>query len=191
MCSGSLTDLADVKAALRVAARTLRATLDPALGEALARQALTKLDFPSGATISGVWPLAEEMDLRPLMHALHARGHSIVLPQTTPRGQPLLFRHWTPGCAMITERFGTQCPDGPVGVPDILFVPLLAFDRRGHRLGYGGGYYDRTLATLPGRRAIGFGFSALEVDSVPIGPHDHPLDAIVTEREVIRITDGI
>ncbi len=91
---------------------------------------------------------------------------------------------------MISGRFGTLSPDGPVGTPDILFVPLLAFDRLGHRLGYGGGYYDRTLAALPGRTAIGFGFSALEVDSVPIGPHDHPLNAIVTEKEIIRIADG-
>jgi 5-formyltetrahydrofolate cyclo-ligase len=91
---------------------------------------------------------------------------------------------------MITERFGTARPDGPVGIPDVLFVPLLAFDRRGHRLGYGGGYYDRTLAALPGRTALGFGFSALEVDSVPTGPHDHPLNAIVTEKEIIRISAG-
>ncbi len=157
----------------------------------MAAVALNELTLANGAVIAGVWPLPGELDLRPLMQALHVRGHRILLPETTPRGQALIFRHWTPGCAMVTERFGTQRPDGPVGVPDLLFVPLLAFDRHGHRLGYGGGYYDRTLASLPGRLALGFGFSALEVDSVPTGPHDQPLDAIVTEKGVIRVTGRV
>jgi 5-formyltetrahydrofolate cyclo-ligase len=186
-----MVDPTKEKAALRSVARARRQTFDPALGEQLAQIALTQLGLPPAATIAGVWPLPGELDLRPLLQALHASGHGILLPETTPPGQPLIFRHWTPGCAMVTERFGTQRPDGQIDSPDILFVPLLAFDRRGHRLGYGGGYYDRTLAALPGRAAIGFGFSALEVDFVPTGPHDQPLDAIVTEKEVIRVTDRV
>ena len=86
---------------------------------------------------------------------------------------------------MIAERFGTLRPDGPEIVPDLLFVPLLAFDRRGRRLGYGGGYYDRTLAALPGAIAVGCAFAAQEMDEVPAGPHDIALDAVATEREVI------
>jgi 5-formyltetrahydrofolate cyclo-ligase len=84
---------------------------------------------------------------------------------------------------MRAERFGTFAPDGEVLRPDWLFVPLLAFDRRGHRLGYGGGYYDRTLAGLPGATAIGCAFAAQEMARVPIGPNDIALHAIATEAE--------
>ncbi len=153
-------------------------------GQALARLALADLPFPT--TIAGVWPLPGEMDLRPLLHALHDGGHTVVLPQTPPRGNPLCFRIWTPGCPMRRETFGTCCPDGPLAEPDMVFVPLLAFDRAGNRLGYGGGYYDRTLAAHPGRPAIGFGYAAQEVPFVPTEPHDQTLAVIVTEHEVIR-----
>jgi 5-formyltetrahydrofolate cyclo-ligase len=123
-----------------------------------------------------------EIDLRPLWTALHDRGHRVLLPETPPRGAPLVFRRWHPGAAMLPEPFGTQRPTGPVAVPDVIVVPFLAFDRFGHRLGYGGGYYDRTLASLPGIPAIGAGYAALMVDSLPAGPHDRPLDTIFTEN---------
>ena len=89
--------------------------------------------------------------------------------------------------AMRGERFGTMAPTGPIGVPDVVFVPLLAFDRAGWRLGYGGGYYDRTLAGLPAAIAIGCGFSAQEVDEVPAGNFDIRLHAVATEAGVFRI----
>ena len=146
---------------------------------------LNRLPPPSGAVIAGFWPLPDEIDLRPLLHTLFARGHTIVLPQTTPPGNPLIFRQWHPGATMIQEPFRTSRPDGPVRVPDFLLVPLLAFDRAGHRLGYGGGYYDRTLAGLPLATAVGCGFAAQELDAVPIGEYDAPLDAIATEAGVI------
>jgi 5-formyltetrahydrofolate cyclo-ligase len=164
-----------------------RAHFDPLAGEALAALVLRDLAFPIGAVVAGVWPMPGEMDLRPLLHALHARGHPIALPETPARGNPLLFRRWTPTSAMVRERFGTYRPDGDPIVPDILFVPLLAFDRRGFRLGYGGGFYDRTLAALPGRLAVGFGYAAQEVDRVPAEPHDIPLATIATEREIIDL----
>jgi 5-formyltetrahydrofolate cyclo-ligase len=138
-----------------------------------------------GSTIAGVWPFGDEIDLRPLWHALHARGHAVLLPETTPRGEILIFRAWHPGCTMRAERFGTQCPEGPPGTPALIFVPLLAFDRAGNRLGYGGGYYDRTLAAHPGVPAVGFGYAAQEVPAVPSEPHDHKLDAIYTELGVV------
>ena len=106
-----------------------------------------------GAAVAGTWPIAGEIDVRPLWVAMHERGHRVLLPETPPRGLPLIFRQWAPGALMVPERFGTWRPDGPVGVPDVIFVPFLAFDDRGHRLGYGGGYYDRTLAALPGAPA--------------------------------------
>jgi 5-formyltetrahydrofolate cyclo-ligase len=86
---------------------------------------------------------------------------------------------------LIEERFGTHRPAGAPCAPDFLLVPLLAFDRRGRRLGYGGGYYDRTLADLPGRFAMGVGYAAQELDEVPAGPYDVLLDAVATERGVI------
>lgn len=173
--------LQEQKAALRQRMRALRATLDPALGARLGEHVLRGADLPPGAAVAGVWPLPGEIDLRSLWEALHARGHTVLLPQTPGRGKALRFRRWAPGCAMITERFGTQYPDGPEAVPGIIFVPLLAFDRAGNRLGYGGGYYDRTLAALPAARAIGFGYAAQEVPSVPTGPHDRRLGVIFTE----------
>jgi 5-formyltetrahydrofolate cyclo-ligase len=86
---------------------------------------------------------------------------------------------------MIEERFGTLRPDGPLLVPDYLLVPLVAFDRTGHRLGYGGGFYDRTIATLRHARTIGVAFTAQELDAVPVGEYDLALDAIATEAGVI------
>ncbi len=180
-------DLDDAKRSLRAACLAARAGLDPvAGGEALAAHVLRDLPPPVGAVVSAFWPLGGEIDLRPLMHALHARGHAVVLPITPKRGLPLTFGLWRPGDALVAERFGTFRPIGPVLVPDFLLVPLLAFDRAGGRLGYGGGFYDRTLPLLPGCFALGCAFAAQEVDEVPAGPYDHPLDAVATERGIIR-----
>jgi len=211
-------DLAMAKRAARERVRAARVGGDPAqraaacaaAGAALAAHVLRDCPPPPGAAVSGVWPLDGEIDLRPLMQALYARGHPVVLPVTPPRGQPVTFLPWRPGDPLVRERFGTMAPVGaPVGAPigapigapvgreagearapDFLLVPLLAFDRRGHRLGYGGGYYDRTLAALralsPGRFALGCGFAAQEVDAVPVGPNDVALDAVAAERGVIR-----
>lgn len=162
-----------------------RANADPALGARLAAHVLASCPPPPGAVVSGFWPMGAEIDIRPLLIALHGRGHAIALPETPKRGNPLIFRLWSPGATMIQERFGTQRPDGPVCVPDVLFVPLLAFDRQGRRLGYGGGYYDRTLATLPGRLAIGCAYAAQELDEVPAGPYDARLSMVATEAGVI------
>ncbi len=148
---------------------------------------LTRLAaLPLPAIVAGVWPLAGEIDLRPLLHALHASGHTIVLPETPPRGLPLAFRAWHPGAALLPGRFGTHHPDGAVLTPHALLVPLLAFDRACHRLGRGGGYYDRTLASLPGIPAIGYGWAAQEVAAVPAGPYDRALDVVATERELVE-----
>ena len=119
-------------------------------GQALARHVLERCRFPDTAAIAGFWPMGREINIRPLLVALAESGRAVLLPETPPRGQPLRFRRWRPGCAMVPERFGTLRPDGEVAVPGLLLVPLLAFDRAGRRLGYGGGYYDRTLAALPG-----------------------------------------
>ena len=109
----------------------------------------------------------------------------MLLPETTPRGTPLVFRRWTPDTPLVAGRFNTWHPDAEALAPQLLLVPLLAFDDRLMRLGYGGGYYDRTLAALPGCRAIGFAYARQQVAFIPTGPFDVPLDAIVTEAGVL------
>jgi 5-formyltetrahydrofolate cyclo-ligase len=186
----SFPDLTTAKRAAREVASAVRAACDPALGAVVAAHVLRDGRPPAGAVVSGVWPLPGEIDLRPLLEELHARGHAVVLPVTPPRGHPLIFRRWRPGDVLVPERFGTMAPAGEEAVPDFLLVPLLAFDRRGYRLGYGGGYYDRTLAGLPRRFALGFGFAAQEMDVVPAGPTDIRLDAVATERGIIRFEES-
>ena len=177
--------LAQSKQDARKRALLIRARCDPNAGKALGDHLLRDYPPPPGAIVAGFWPLAGEIDLRPLLHELILRGHEVVLPVTPPRGQALSFRQWRPGDEIIAERFGTMRPVGELGVPDFVLVPLLAFDRSGHRLGYGAGYYDRTLATLPGVIAVGCAFAAQELDEVPAGPYDVRLAAIATERGVI------
>lgn len=175
------------KAELRAWALQARAGCDPAWGARLAGQVLDRCPPRPGQVVAGFWPLPGEIDIRPLLLALAGRGHTLCLPATPPRGQPLMFRRWQPGGRLIPEAFGTARPEGEVITPDLLLVPLLAFDRKGHRLGYGGGFYDRTLAALPGRRTIGCAFAAQEVAAVPVGPSDWHLEAVATETEVAVI----
>ena len=185
------SSIIEAKRAARARRRCLRApAATRPVGARLAGRVLSELPPPPGAIVSGFWPLDGEIDIRPLLEALAANGHPVVLPETPPRGQPLVFRRWHPGMAMVRERFGTFRPTGEVLTPTVLFVPLLAFDRAGRRLGYGGGFYDRTLAGLPGAWAIGCAFAAQEVAEVPAGPGDFRLHAVATEREVIRAARG-
>jgi len=179
-------DLIEAKRALRTRMLAVRTAWDPvASGVAVMTQVLRHRPPPAGAVVSGFWPIGEELDIRPLMIALHERGHAIVLPVTPKRGNPLTFRLWRPGDALEPERFGTFRPIGEERTPDFLLVPLLAFDRRGYRVGYGAGFYDRTLAGLSRRYALGVAYAAQEVDAVPAGPTDVPLDAVATETGVI------
>ena len=140
-----------------------------------------------GKSLSGYMPMRTEID--PL-HAMAAHQGTVCVPVITGKGQPLRFREWTPGCTMIAGEFGALIPaDGAWIEPDVLIVPLLAFDARGYRLGYGGGYYDRTLQALRAKRAtiaVGYAFAAQRVLEVPIDENDQRLDAIITERGVVR-----
>jgi 5-formyltetrahydrofolate cyclo-ligase len=142
--------------------------------------------------VSAFWPLPDEFDTKPLMRALHEQGHPIGLPVVRKRGLPLMFRLWTPGTTLVRGNFNVEIPgeDCAECRPEILVVPLLAFDRRGYRLGYGGGFYDRTLATLRAdgpTLAVGWAFAAQEIADVPHDATDARLDWIVTETEAYRI----
>lgn len=148
--------------------------------------------LPAGAVVAGYWPMGDEIDPRPLMAALAGQGHPLALPVVTARGQKLDFRAWRPGDLLEPGPHGTLHPEAaaPVLVPDVVLVPLLAFDSRFFRLGYGGGYYDRTLEHLRAGshvKAIGLAFAAQRVDDVPRGAHDQPLDAILTEAGLLTM----
>ena len=151
-----------------------------------------QVPFAGDAAISAYWPFPDEFDPRDILRELHRDGHLCLLPVVRGRRTPLIFRRWRPGDILASGPFGTSTPSEgePEGRPDLLLVPLLAFDRHGFRLGYGGGYYDRTLLRLRsdgGRRplAVGLGFAAQEVDRVPRGPRDAALDWILTEVEAV------
>jgi len=174
-----------LKMAARQAALLARAGCDPAWGAQLGEHVLRECPPAPGQVVAGFWPLPGEIDIRPLLLALAERGHALVLPATPPRGQPLTFHRWRPGDTLIREKFGTYRPEGAQLDPDYLLVPLLAFDRAGRRLGYGAGFYDRTLVRLPGRRTVGCAFAAQELPEVPTDADDVALDAIATERGVI------
>ncbi len=180
----------------RTAAKVARAEAaaeDPvAMGCALCERVLPAIDFPSGCVVSAYWPIGSEIDPRSLMIHLHEHGHPIALPVTPGRGDPLVFRAWRPEDLLEAAGFGTRVPPAsqPELTPRVLIVPLLAFDRTGYRLGYGGGFYDRTLARLRQSGAVlavGVAYAAQEVPEVPRDGSDQPLDWIVTEAESIRI----
>ncbi|MET0279537.1 MAG: 5-formyltetrahydrofolate cyclo-ligase [Steroidobacteraceae bacterium] len=144
-----------------------------------------------GAIVSGYWPLRGEPDLRPWLAALHAQGWQCVLPVVVEKGAPLRFRRWFPGCAMEKGFWDIPVPADPATLtPRLLLAPVVGFDRLCYRLGYGGGYFDRTLAELRGAalpfQALGVGYAAAEIPSVRPLPHDIGLQAIVTDVAVIQ-----
>ena len=138
-----------------------------------------------GLPLAGYVPMRTEIDPLPAMALLAAHG-AVCVPVIIGAGQPLQFRRWTPGCAMVEGPFKAWVPaDGDWIVPAVLIVPLLAFDRAGGRLGYGGGFYDRTLQGLRDRgpvRAIGFAWAAQQAEDLPLEPTEQTLDLVVTEQ---------
>ncbi len=177
------TALEAQKAALRKIAATRRAMADPAFGRLMVQHVL-KLPPPPGSIIGGYWPLGSEIDPRPLLHTLHGLDYAIALPVTPATPSPLGFRQWHPDAPLRQGRYNTRHPDGPALTPSFILVPLLAYDLRGHRLGYGGGYYDRTLAALPGAFRLGLAYAAQAVPELPADEHDIMLHAVATESGI-------
>jgi 5-formyltetrahydrofolate cyclo-ligase len=183
------------KAELRREALARRDAL-PADIRAAAAQAIALRPFPlavpPGATVSGFMPLKSEINPLPLMRKLADAGAQLALPAVAGKGKPLIMRAFTLGEPLASGVWGIRepKPDALQVHPDILLVPLLAFDRTGHRIGYGAGYYDMTITALRAQKpivAVGIAFAAQEIAEVPSTPRDARLDLVLTEREVIVI----
>ena len=192
-----LEELRAAKAALRRPMRQRRAAAAaeaPDAGSQVAALVAASFAPPSGSVVAGYWPVRDELDPRPTLSELSARGCRIALPAVVGEGQPLVFRAWEDDEPLEPGPYGTVQPGEAADQvePQLLLVPMLAFDRAGRRLGYGGGYYDRTLATLRGRfavQAIGIAYAGQEVEAVPAGPEDARLDGVVTERAFIDFAE--
>jgi 5-formyltetrahydrofolate cyclo-ligase len=142
----------------------------------------------AGRVISAYWPMRAEPDLRRWLQTHHQRGDTCALPVITAREAPLAFREWSPGSRMLTDAWGTQYPadDLPV-IPTVVITPVVAFDRDCFRLGYGGGYFDRTLAALaPAPQKIGVGYAQFMLLSIRPQRHDVAMDFIVTEQGIVE-----
>lgn len=181
----------EAKAALRNRARAARASLDH--GEradaavAAAQHFFNAVPLQAGDVVAAYWRIRDELDCQPILVKLMDSNQKVVLPVVVGPEQPLDLRVWEPGASLYESGFGTLAPSelAPRAEPDIVLMPLLGFDARGTRLGYGGGYYDRTLARLSKKpRLVGLAFAAQELDRIPREPHDVPLDMIVTEAGV-------
>ncbi|WP_127753963.1 5-formyltetrahydrofolate cyclo-ligase [Devosia sp. 1566] len=181
----------DTKASLRQAAKARRAAL-PAGERAQAAESVTQLFFSEprfglAQVIAGYWPLVDELDCRPILLRLLDDGRTVVLPAIVRPHGPLQMRVWEPDAPLYPAGFGTLAPSelAPHAHPDLVLVPLLGFDGLGTRLGYGGGYYDRSFAEREGRPLmVGVAYSVQEFDAIPRDEHDIALDAVITETGI-------
>ena len=194
-----MTDLSPVeiaKAKLRQQASARRAELDYSdrteAAKAAAVHFVGGIDIPDGAVIAAYWPIRDEIDCKPLLAHLMDSFKTVCLPVVLGDGQPLQFRVWELGESLFEAGFGTLAPSetAPRTEPDIVIVPLLGFDKTGTRLGYGKGYYDRTLETMSKKPVlVGYAFAAQELTEIPHEDHDVPLDYLVTEAGVRRFSN--
>ncbi len=184
------------KQAMRAAMTRVRAELDAetrdSAARSLAERGLAFIAPPPRAVISGYAAIGDELNLWPLLETLAARGHSIALPVTLRKGAPLIFRAWEPGDALKTGAFGVPVPEdaAPELEPEIVLAPLLAFDDEGFRLGYGAGFYDRTLKGLRAGgsiTAIGIAFDEQRLEAAPHDAYDEALDWVLTPTGAIKI----
>ena len=153
--------------------------------EAIVERVLALPVFENGP-VSAYWPMRSEADPRPILEALHERGLSLCLPAIVEKR--MHFRRWAPWEPIVPGGFGTlvPAPEQPEVKPAILIVPLAAFDRRGYRIGYGKGYYDRAITELEPIATVGIAYAAQEIAEVPAEAHDRRLDWVVTQNETIR-----
>jgi 5-formyltetrahydrofolate cyclo-ligase len=180
-----------MRAAARAARTAAFETHGPSGSEAIAACGLGFAQIASQATVSGFHAIGDELDPRPLLERLLREGHQVCLPVIVGKERPLLFRSWTPADETRPGVWGIREPieTAAVADPDVLLIPLLAFDDRGYRLGYGGGFYDRTLARLRSMKrvtAIGLAFAEQRVDALPHSALDERLDWVLTPGGPLR-----
>jgi len=184
-------DLATVKAAARADAFARRKAAHEAAAPGAAGRLSEVLAGYRGVPLSGYMAIRTEIDPLPAMEEAAAHG-PVAVPVIEAPGKPLRFARWEPGTEMVAGPFGARIPARLDWItPEIMIVPLVAYDARGGRLGYGGGFYDRTLAGLRADRptlAIGFAYDAQEASALPLEPTDQPLDMLVTESRVVQFT---
>lgn len=152
---------------------------------AIARHFFDAVPIEQAQVVAGYWPIRDEIDTQAILLQLMQRGQAVCLPVVRGQNEKLDFRLWEEGAALYPSGFGILAPaeTAPVAIPDIVLMPLLGFDRLGTRLGYGGGYYDRTLGALAQKPLlIGLAFAAQEFPRIPRETHDHPLDMVITEN---------
>src|SRR6266403_2357526 len=190
--SSSPASLETQKATLRATALAARDALGnerrAAAAQSIARRGLP-FEIAPGAVVAGYSPIRSEIDPLPLMRKLAVPGVRLALPAIVTGDRPLIFRAWSPGDRLQRGRLGILEPsaDAEEVIPDIVLVPLAAFDRSGHRIGYGAGHYDRTLARLRDSKkiiAIGLAFAVQEIETIPALPHDVALDYVLTETQL-------
>ena len=191
--TATATDIAAQKATLRAQARERRSVAYRATGAQIAAQLsnyLPELYLPSQCVVAGYLQRGSELDPLPALTSLRNGGYRLALPVVTAKNAPLVFRAWAPGDPVIPDVQGLPAPlpSSPDVTPDVVFVPLVAFDGKGHRLGTGAGYYDRTLPGLRAQNekllAVGLAFAVQQERELPHEDTDVPLDAIITERGV-------
>jgi 5-formyltetrahydrofolate cyclo-ligase len=170
----------------------LTAEMHAEFSAAIVAHLLAHLPHLATGVVAFCWPIKNEPDVRAALDAWRRQGGRAVLPVVVEEGMPLAFRSWGPGTVLVPDRYGIPAPgEGDWLVPDAILLPLNAFDGNGYRLGYGGGFFDRTLAALsPRPLAVGVGFEMNRVDSIRPEPHDQRLDWIVTEAGAMRIPNG-
>lgn len=184
-------DSEHAKSALRAQALAARATLKPGeraeAAQEVSRQFFSVLQPRPVDIVAAYWAIRDELECQPILVRLMEANHTVVLPAVNGRDQPLDMRVWEQGTPLFEAGFGTLAPSplAPRAEPDIVLVPLLGFDSQGTRLGYGGGFYDRTLASMSAKpKLIGLAFAVQELPLIPREAHDYPLDAVITEAEV-------
>jgi 5-formyltetrahydrofolate cyclo-ligase len=196
--ASSAPTIASTKSTLRAEALARRDALAAEMRAQAAEQIAARafpLAVKPGTIVSGFMPMKSEINPLPLMRKLAQAGAQLALPAIAGRGQPLIMRAYTFGDELARGQWGIRepKPEAPEVAPDILLVPLACFDRAGHRIGYGAGYYDMTIRALRAKKpvtAVGLAFATQEISQVPAVPHDERLDFVLTERETIDFRDA-
>lgn len=173
----------------------LRKAIDPGIqraeDERIAELLLAGFPMLAGLTLGFYWPFNGEVDSRVAVHRLRTRGARTALPVVVEKNAPLEFREWTPGVATLPGVFGLPVPQSPVVVPDAVLMPPVGFDGAGYRLGYGGGYFDRTLASLsPQPLKIGLAREVSRIETIHPQPHDIAMDFVITPNGIYEVAGG-